>query len=59
MPFYTECFTTYVQTLVLKNCSAPEDYEFGSPLMDIRISPMLCLSNDALAVLCGYLGKSE
>jgi hypothetical protein len=42
-----------------KNCLTPEDYEFGSPLMDIQISPILCLSSDALGTICQYLGNGK
>ena len=59
MSFFSAKWSLLCKIIVLQNCRSPEDYEFGSPLMDIRLSPMLCLSNDALALLCGYLGNGE
>ncbi|KAL3790740.1 hypothetical protein HJC23_010019 [Cyclotella cryptica] len=41
------------------NCCLPEDYEFGSPLIDIRISPLLCLSHYTLRLICEYLGNAS
>lgn len=39
----------------VKNCQSPEDYEFGSPLVDVRISPLLAVPHNVLGRICEYL----
>ena len=45
----------YFSLLQYKNCHSPEDYEFGSPLVDVRISPLLAIPPSVIGRICEYL----
>ena len=39
----------------LKNCHLSEDYEFGSPLVDVRLSPLLGVPLHVFGIMCAYM----
>lgn len=41
--------------LHVKNCRSLEDYEFGSPLVDIRLSLLMALPHRVLGRICAFL----
>jgi hypothetical protein len=44
----------------VKNCNFSEDYEFGSPLVDVRLSPLLAVPLGVFGIMCGYMeGMTE
>lgn len=39
----------------VKNCHLSEDYEFGSPLVDVRLSLLLGVPICVLGLICAYM----
>lgn len=42
-------------THIMKNCHLSEDYEFGSPLVEVRLSLLLGVPIHVLGLMCAYM----